>query len=1084
TYHVIFEEVLKALETSQAAAWGPRLTRLLEMLDALPRQPRSMDHGAIRLARGVVAVAARLLGEKAPVPDDLEKVVRAEVELITAAQGLAASPLRRVDEDYAQYKPRGLYEGDAALEGWFRAAQWLGRTAFRVVEDRETLAACLIAKVIQGDEALRKAFSRPADVYGWLLGPPDDLTVEEYIPVVRDMALPRDLKTIRMRLSSLRDPQINDQLLQPSEWIRFRARTKGLRLFPKRRTPDGWLAQELVLALPGRSLVGGLEVAASLGSNRAARHLSRDPAMPALGRALGEHEQSFLERLEGTHYGATLKAQALLFDETGALHGKAEAVQGAKGTPSMRAPIFRTSAWGDRLLTSALAGWASLKHAWVLHTKSSVYFLGMTDTHAGVVEPAARYYAALGELATSLDARMKAVGAYGGADPKKRARRLIEVFRKLAGGKRPSQADMSYLSGFGERLDRLIAELPEGDTGARLRAAAERLEAWLAGKGKLTETEHELLHAADSERLSEHLTDFAELMGELVAIVERQLAGKELTEEQNELLLNYGKRIAGLQFFGGNSWLSPSWQMGLVADIGSDPQRGLRRHVAVGAPMELYVVLPLHGGGHQLYVGGVYSYYEFDEPGPLTDSAWRKRVTARDVPPLPAWTSSHVPKPGVQTFVERIGAGEMPEAIRDIRDDRIAAALLERLQQAPLETPAHDKHFAWVAKAIARYGDSEQYPAIRDALIKRLLSAPGKDLRGFDSIRREELGRFARDGSGALGRILAASDRERIVGLIVQPPEGAHAGARGRFARALMATRHGGLVATAQSIMDAASPEARRWAVEIVAERYEYRDKGGPADVAGLLARHVGGEKDVSVQALMLQRLAEVARNEASREAAQSAAPVAAKLLRMGDERARRAAEVLGALHARRHVGDLLVALSSADRTDDSVMCPLLEGLGGALTGVEGALPDLDAKTLGRALGQLDAAVYSEEWHIAVSAMRGLAQIGSPRAAESIGRFATDGKRDPGLRNVAINFLGDVGKAAIPYLFRLVFDETETGSSINDHQLRICDEAGVELYKLTEGKFGWAWDPPDSAEERAKGLAKMRAEAKRRGLVR
>ena len=126
----------------------------------------------------------------------------------------------------------------------------------------------------------------------------------------------------------------------------------------------------------------------------------------------------------------------------------------------------------------------------------------------------------------------------------------------------------------------------------------------------------------------------------------------------------YGKDIAGLMGYHGNSYLTPNEQMGLVVDVGGDPEAGIHREVAVGAPMELYVVLPVEDATPQLFVGGVYGWYEFDAPAPMTDAEWQRRVETRAVPPLPAWTDSYVAWRRSSFIKRKLKQMPFPRAVR------------------------------------------------------------------------------------------------------------------------------------------------------------------------------------------------------------------------------------------------------------------------------------------------------------------------------------------------------------------------------------------------------------------------------------
>lgn len=1090
TYHALFEDALAELERVQARRWGPLLVAILDAVLEVPVPEGPWRTEARTMAAERLAVAATLLGESVDVSSTSNPRIAAEVAAVEDAAGPDVSPLHGGMEDYAQYVPRGLYEGDEALERWFRAMQWLGRTPFRVENATETRAAILIARAVATQTALVDAFRKADDVYGWLLGPADDLTIAEYMTALEGIDPVKDLPAATKRLRALRDPEINDQLLAPDAWRAFQRTTKGLRLWPKRRVADAWLAQQLMQRGVVQGAVGGLEVAAALGSSRARAHLGGPKAGPTRA-AIDALAAPFRERLVGTQYGDTLALQASLFDPQHGIHGTGAAKTGAKGAPDFRAAWLRDDPWKDRVLTTGLAGWTSLRHAWVLHAKASAFYLGATEEQPGVVEPAAAYYRGLATLARGLQTRFAAAGV-GGSDAKAVATRLARLLRIVAQQKMPSADDMAWLQTNGDALEPLFGE--GRDRPPAWGKVAKTLEGWVAGTGTLTPAQEAALAKVAGASDLDKLEDFAALMDDLVVIAEHHLAGKALTGAQEELILEYGKTIADFQGFHGNSWLSPQRQMGLVVDVASDPSRGTHRHAAVGGAMELYVVLPLHGGGHQLYRGGVYSYYAFDEAKPLTDSAWRARVRACETPPLPAWTSSYVAAADVDGLVRAIRAGKQPERIREVNDDRVAEALLQVLTEAPLEDARHDKHLAWVAEHLERYAAGPCHAAIRDALLARLLTAKGEEPGSLDQeevFGDEQLGAFTQAGAQVLGRILDDGGRALIAQRLIAPPAGSHANARARMGRALMAGPPATLPSVAGPLLKHAEPDVRRWAMLLLSVPHRYKGERIPAEPAALLASALAGETVPRNQVALMNALLDVLGtphihgfrriSPAAHAAAKPAAAPAAALLGSKDADVREAAiTVLGTIGDKRYAPQLLAGLRAAK--EDRMGQAWAWGLGHVLAGVEAPYGAMTQAMLDEALAQFEQGARKDSWHTSVGCMEGLVLWGSKAALAVFERLMLDRKFSTGLRHVGIHKAERLGKAAVPLLLRLTFDETETGDSTNDHQLRICDEAMKALHAATEGELGWMFQIPDDAETRAKDLAAVRAEARKRGL--
>ncbi|OGL42398.1 MAG: hypothetical protein A2161_12020 [Candidatus Schekmanbacteria bacterium RBG_13_48_7] len=80
-------------------------------------------------ASAMLAVPLTLLDGKLPdgLTPEIEKLVNDEVALIKNAQEQTVSPIRKILEDYTQYRIRGLYEEHPELQPYFLASLWLSR---------------------------------------------------------------------------------------------------------------------------------------------------------------------------------------------------------------------------------------------------------------------------------------------------------------------------------------------------------------------------------------------------------------------------------------------------------------------------------------------------------------------------------------------------------------------------------------------------------------------------------------------------------------------------------------------------------------------------------------------------------------------------------------------------------------------------------------------------------------------------------------------------------------------------------------------------------------------------------------------
>lgn len=159
----------------------------------------------------------------------------------------------------------------------------------------------------------------------------------------------------------------------------------------------------------------------------------------------------------------------------------------------------------------------------------------------------------------------------------------------------------------------------------------------LHGRGLLPEADAKLL------------TDLTQVLERLEQIAEKELAGEELSKEDDHWIEEFGAKLEGLTMAAadpedpnappGRSYIE-SLDAAVVADVSTAPGRVLE--VGVGRIFPIYVVVPV-GGRLQVNKGGVFSHYEFvqQQSDRLNDEAWRAQLE-KQAPPLPKWTESFI----------------------------------------------------------------------------------------------------------------------------------------------------------------------------------------------------------------------------------------------------------------------------------------------------------------------------------------------------------------------------------------------------------------------------------------------------------
>jgi hypothetical protein len=630
-FHVLFEESVKRLEEARAVELAALLK---DMFEALPKALEKKIKGeldpvykaAMPRARMMLAVALRLMGEKAELLEDQSKLVDAELKLIEAATGTGKPAwLGEPDKgflaiDYARFKPLGFYNDNERLQRYYRANRWLQLIPFRVDRDEEFAAVLLIgwAFSAEGGGKSRDA-TRAAWMYDWFLGTGDDLGLYEAANLGRFFVL--GIEDLRKDVPA-GDAAINDQLRfipdNPTEVAEV-----SFRLMPSYRLPDAVLFQRTTDPRKfKRAYPEGLEVAALLGNV---------PAREALPKEVVA---------EGERAAPLLGAQSMYCDylrTLGHLNQPAE-----KEAPA----LFSSRAWQLKSCNTQLASWAQMRHTWVLQAKMNVYYLGLARVPAGFVEPNPDFWSALAGLCEETQARLGELGAlrvsYAAIIEDCRAlAKLLEDKKFVPYADDPEEAGLTEeelelltraaytmalieLEGLRDIKDRdkLYKEFAK-----RLRDAADGIE---SGKPKSPEKLAEFMaeNGADLEAMWEQLVA---LVRRIETLSHKQLRGVEFNESEQRFIKEIGETLAGCMFYSGNSWLTPRDDAARAAAIAANPQAGTTLHAAVGRPRVLYVLYPWKDE-LLLCRGAVLPYYEVQHSSPLTDAEWHERQAKAEAP--------------------------------------------------------------------------------------------------------------------------------------------------------------------------------------------------------------------------------------------------------------------------------------------------------------------------------------------------------------------------------------------------------------------------------------------------------------------
>lgn len=446
-YHLLFDALLMRVESEH-------LTGLLgRLLDGLRERARTAtaDPGALGEAAlanlAVLDTARRLLDPEAAVDERVRAAVEAEAALLDGRAGTAQSPVFGYDEDYTQYVVRGHYTRTETLRRYFRTMMWLGRMAFlvRAQEDPEpsgpvplALARRLAVQSLQLVEWLREvqvdgtaalhAWSRVYRVTAFFAGFADDLTPLE-VSLAAERALaelwtvemldgPEAIDRLRLRIGGMRTPRLltgtgrsavqgSPEQLTGRDHLRVAG--AGLRLFGQRYAPDAEVMSRLSVPAVGRHSGSGTPFTLVQGAAGPVRGFARGlDVMAGLGAPTA---RAVLGRLGDDAYEgydeALAAVAAEVFPPAGDVAWRSNLYWAwldvlrelvAPAAPPTQA-FQTTPAWSDRLLSSALASWAVLRHDTLLYVKQPYAPKGLASAPpVGLVEPQPELFARLAAL--------------------------------------------------------------------------------------------------------------------------------------------------------------------------------------------------------------------------------------------------------------------------------------------------------------------------------------------------------------------------------------------------------------------------------------------------------------------------------------------------------------------------------------------------------------------------------------------------------------------------------------------------------------------------------------------------------------
>jgi hypothetical protein len=284
-----------------------------------------------------------------------------------------------------------------------------------------------------------------------------------------------------------------------------------------------------------------------------------------------------------------------------------------------------------------------------LQAKQIIQYRGETTILRGFVEPEPEFFSRMATLADKTSFLLKESGAF---DPNyTRTIQHLEEFKGFIKGVKSEQAlqakfyrlsaeEMSnlglafiliqmnpsevgkepkaYFKEKTQQIDTLVADIKQG-----------RIDNHPEAKRIIERNDKEL----DLEQLWQR---FEKISRRLEIISHKQLRGADLNPQEIYFIKNYGKAIAGIMLYGGNSYLTPKDDAARIVDVFTNSQQGGYLHVGISRPRKLYVLYPWKGETI-LCEGAIMPYYEFVTTTRLTDESWKENLDSKNRPSLPKW---------------------------------------------------------------------------------------------------------------------------------------------------------------------------------------------------------------------------------------------------------------------------------------------------------------------------------------------------------------------------------------------------------------------------------------------------------------
>ncbi len=390
--HLVFDRMLQRIEQDR---FFPILMVMIEEYykeaDEYAKTAKTDEEKeATELVKAFFLVVADTMGK--PLIDIKEYPVAVKEEIAAikdaTATGRVSSILKKYTEDYTQYKPRGHYTKNAVLANYFKTMMYFGRMHFGVELKNDSTkdafatarAGILMTYFAQKNSTIENGWRALTEPINYIMGASDDVTLKHMLACLRSFEISdmsqwisdtRSVIEFSKKLSSIAPkPQIAGFSLYDNnvKLDNNAEQPMGFRLMGQRFTFDNYIHNMLssprigdYTAQPptGRTMVAGTDVMAVLGNKEAEEITLNAVSHIKKGKENYTKLKKMAEKMEYNDWYSTFYMSYL-----GLVKDSATFTD--KGFYFMQKPE-----WSKRVLLTAHAAWAELRHDTLLYAKQS-----------------------------------------------------------------------------------------------------------------------------------------------------------------------------------------------------------------------------------------------------------------------------------------------------------------------------------------------------------------------------------------------------------------------------------------------------------------------------------------------------------------------------------------------------------------------------------------------------------------------------------------------------------------------------------------------------------------------------------------